>query len=107
MVRENKWEHGMETHVGAEANVPKLESIGLGIWSGDKTINVRHNGSTCRSTARRRLTEANRGTSKYPPAKPGALGFEPLKAAWGPLTRPYPSFRKSHCERISGMLRPW
>ena len=21
--------------------------------------------------------------SKYPPAKPGALGFEPLKAAWG------------------------
>ena len=27
-VRENKWEHGMETHVGAEAKVPKLESIG-------------------------------------------------------------------------------
>ena len=22
-------------------------------------------------------------TSKYPRAKPGALGFEPLKAAWG------------------------
>ena len=41
----------METYVGAEANAPKLESIGLSIWSGDKTINVRHDGSTCRSTA--------------------------------------------------------
>ena len=30
---------------------------------------------------------------KYPPAKPGALGLEPLKAAWGPLTRPGPSFQ--------------
>jgi hypothetical protein len=27
-VRENKWEHGMETHVRAEANMPKLESLG-------------------------------------------------------------------------------
>ena len=26
--------------------------------------------------------------SKYPPAEPGALGFEPLKAAAGSLTRP-------------------
>jgi hypothetical protein len=26
--------------------------------------------------------------SKYPPAKPGALGCEPLEAAMGPLTRP-------------------
>ncbi len=25
---------------------------------------------------------------KYPPAKPGALGFEPLKAVGGSLTRP-------------------
>jgi hypothetical protein len=50
-VRENKWEHGMETDVGAEANVPKLESIGLSIWSGDKIINVGHDGSTCRSSA--------------------------------------------------------
>ena len=25
---------------------------------------------------------------KYPPAKPGALGCEPLKAATGSLTRP-------------------
>ena len=23
------------------------------------------------------------GDSRYPPAKPGALGFEPLKAPWG------------------------
>ena len=28
------------------------------------------------------------GTRKYPPAKPGALEGEPLKAALGPLTRP-------------------
>ena len=34
--------------------------------------------------------EATADACKYPPAKPGALGFEPLKAAWGPLTRPYP-----------------
>jgi hypothetical protein len=33
-------------------------------------------------------TRAQTHSSKYPPAKPGALGFEPLKAACRPLTRP-------------------
>src|SRR5271166_1141805 len=61
-VRENKWEHGMETHVGAEANVPKLESIGLSIWSGDKTISVRHDGSTCRSSAPPPADQSQQGT---------------------------------------------
>jgi hypothetical protein len=34
------------------------------------------------------LDGRNPGTSKYPPAEPGALGGEPLKAAIGGATRP-------------------
>jgi len=45
--------------------------------------------------------------SKYPLAKPGALGFEPLKAAWGLLARPGFPFSKSRYERMPhiGLLR--
>ena len=34
------------------------------------------------------VNNRDRNFSKYPPAKPGALDDEPLKAAKGPLTRP-------------------
>ena len=44
--------------------------------------------------------------SKSPPAKPGALGFEPLKAAWGRLRGPVPHSEVPLRKNI-GMPLPW